>query len=90
MAMIQTNACRYCRQYLHALVAASSQHSGLSQALRGSDTPGWRPAGHTPAQAATSGRARPLRRCPTRTDESTLAQECPGVIDRLPGRWWPM
>ena len=47
MAMIQTNACRYCRG---SQLSAQRPQPG-PQPWRGSDTAGRRPAGHTPAQA---------------------------------------
>ncbi len=89
MEMIQTNACRYCRG---SQLSAQLPRPG-PQPWRGSDTAGRRPAGHTPAQARSPslpGAAAQAARCPTRTDESTVAEECPAVVYGLPGRWQPM
>jgi hypothetical protein len=87
MAMIQTNACRYCRG---SQLSAQRPQPG-PQPWRGSDTAGRRPAGHTPAQARPPSQdGVRLGLTSPRPHESTVAEECPAVVYGLPGRWRPM
>ena len=87
MAMIQTNACRYCRG---SQLSAQRPQPG-PQPWRGSDTAGRRLAGHTPAQARPPSQdGVRLGLTSPRPHESTVAEECPAVVYGLPGRWRPM